>query len=288
MKRYFAYASIALALFLCTLTYFTCIKRTKGFCYTKIHSRYAYDHRWDFGPPSKSQEALLDHITEQPFTLLGSGKECYAFVSSDGKIVVKFFKQKHMRTQYVLNYLPLSTRTQTLRNVMLNRHRAKRNALYQSYQIAYERLPEETGVLYLHLTKTNYLNQTILLNISDRKSLKLKLDDMEFLVQKRAYSIFDELNAHPEKGEEIISSIVELITNRNKKGVGDNDVNCARNLGIIGGKAVQIDVGEFYPSIPKLEIQDELKQATLDLHTFLEQNHPELVPYLQCQLNPLQ
>lgn len=288
MKRYFIYASIALALFLCTLTYFTCIKRTKGFCYTKIHSRYGYDHRWDFGTPSKKQEALLDRITKQPFTLLGSGKECYAFVSSDGNIVVKFFKQKHMRTQYVLNYLPLSTRMQSVQNEMLNKHKAKRNALYQSYQIAYERLPEETGVLYLHLTKTKYLKRAILLKISDKKSLKLKLDDMEFLVQRRAYSIFDELKAHPENGKEIISSIVELIENRNKKGIGDNDINCERNLGIIGKKAVQIDVGEFYPSVPKVEIQDELKQATIDLHTFLEQNHPELASYLESQLNPLQ
>ncbi len=288
MKRYFTYASVALALFLCTLTYFTCIKRTKGFSYPKIHSRYSYDHRWDFGAPSKNQEALLDRITEQPFTLLGSGKECYAFVSSDGKIVVKFFKQKHMRTQYVLNYLPVPRAIQALRNETLNRHKVKRNALYQSYQIAYERLPEETGVLYLHLTKTKYLKRAILLKISDKKCLKLKLDDMEFLVQRRAYSIFDELKAHPENGKEIISSIVELIENRNKKGIGDNDINCERNLGIIGKKAVQIDVGEFYPSVPKVEIQDELKQATLDLHTFLEQNHPELASYLESQLNPLQ
>jgi len=182
----------------------------------------------------------------------------------------------------------LSTRMQSVRNEMLNKHKAKRNALYQSYQIAYERLPEETGVLYLHLTKTKYLKRAILLKISDKKSLKLKLDDMEFLVQRRAYSIFDELKAHPENGKEIISSIVELIENRNKKGIGDNDINCERNLGIIGKKAVQIDVGEFYPSVPKVEIQDELKQATLDLHTFLEQNHPELASYLESQLNPLQ
>ncbi|MEM8727824.1 MAG: hypothetical protein AAGE99_03845 [Chlamydiota bacterium] len=75
MKRY----SIALALLLCTLTYFSCIKRTKGFGYTKIDSHYPYDHRWDFGPPSQDPAALLDHIAEQPLTLSGSGKECLCF-----------------------------------------------------------------------------------------------------------------------------------------------------------------------------------------------------------------
>lgn len=285
MRRSFAYTFVTLAFLLSICIYSTCIKRTKGFSYAKIHSRYAYDHRWDFGPPSETQEALLDQIDNQPFKILGSGKECYAFVSDDGEIVVKFFKQKHMRTQYILNYLPLSKRIQTLRSEKINNHQAKRKSLYQSYQIAYERLPEETGVLYLHLTKTKHLNRTILLKISDRKNLRLKLDDMEFLVQKRADSIFTTLTKHPEKGKELIGSIIGLIKARSAKGIGDNDINCARNLGVIGGKAMQIDVGEFYPSVSNLGLEDDLKAATSDLYLFLQKNHPELVPYLEAQIN---
>ncbi|QVL56806.1 MAG: hypothetical protein KFB93_05325 [Simkaniaceae bacterium] len=287
MKRYFAYAAVALAFFLCTLTYFTCIKRTKGFCYTKIHSRYGYNDRWDFGTPTKSQEKLLDQIAEQPFSLLGSGKECYAFVSADGEIVVKFFKQKHLRTQYILNYLPVPKVIQALRNETLNRHTVKRKALYQSYQIAYERLPEETGVLYLHLTKTKYLKRAIHIKTPKGKNLTLKLDDMEFMVQKRAYSIFDEIIAHPENGKKTINSILQLIAKRNKKGIGDNDINCERNLGILEGKAIQIDVGEFYPALPKQVTKKELRRATLDLQTFLDENHPELASYLESQVNTL-
>ena len=41
-------------------------------------------------------------------------------------------------------------------------------------------------------------------------SATLKLDDMEFMVQKRGYLIFDELTAHPEKRKEMISSILHL------------------------------------------------------------------------------
>ncbi len=287
MKRYFFYSSIALFLFLCTLTYLTCIKRTKGFCYTKIHSRYGYDPRWDFGNPSESQKKLLDQIAMQPFKLLGSGKECYAFVSADGEIVVKFFKQKHMRVQYLLNYLPLSKEIKALRNETLNRHSFRRKALFNSYQIAYEQLPEETGVLYLHLTKSRNLKRAIQIITPKGKHLTLKLDDMEFMVQKRAGLIFDAIKAHPEKGKEIISSILHLISNRREKGIGDNDINCEKNLGIVNGKAMQIDVGEFYLSIPKPITKEELTTATLDLRAFLETYYPTLIPYLQEEIDSL-
>ena len=192
-----------------------------------------------------------------------------------------------MRIQYLLNYLPILQTIQALRSETLNRHRVRRKALYQSYQIAYEHLPEETGVLYLHLSKTKSLNRTIHLKTPKGKNLTLKLDDMEFLVQKRAYSIFDEMKAHPDKSKEMISSILYLIAERNRKGIGDNDINCERNLGILDGKALQIDVGEFYPSIPKSVNKEELKRATLDLQCFLEENQPELVSYLQEEVNAL-
>jgi len=287
MKHYFTYISFALALFLSALIYSTCIKRTKGFSYIKIHSRHPYNHRWDFGPPSKNQQELLNKIASQTFSLLGSGKECYAFVSADGKIVVKFFKQKHMRTQYILNYFPLPKAIQTLRNEMLNRHQTKRNTLYQSYQIAYERLQEETRVLYLHLTKTKNLKQTIHLKTPKGKNLILLLDNMEFLVQERAFSIFDQLNIAPEKGKQIIPSIIHFIEKQNAKGIGDSDINCEKNLGVIGNDIIQIDLGAFYPSVPKSDIKEEVKKATFDLKAFLEKNHSGLVSFLENQVNTL-
>lgn len=280
MKHSFRTGVFTLLLFLSPLIYFTTIKRTKGFSYHKIHSHHAYNPRWDFGLPTQTQEKLLDQIATQSFTLLGSGKDCYAFVSEDGEIVVKFFKQKHMKTRYLLNYLPFSIRVKALHQEVLNRHQARRSSLYQSYQIAYERLQEETGVLYLHLTKTTSLKRAIHLQTKKGKRLTLKLDDMEFMVQKRATPIFDEIDAHPEQGEAIITSIIELIKSRKGKGIGDHDVNCEKNLGLYEGKAFQIDVGEFYPAVPTPVTKKELQEATLDLRFFLEKNHPHLIPSL--------
>lgn len=284
MKKYSIPATLGLLAFLVIFVYFTFFRRVQGFCYHKIHSCHGYNPRWDFGPPSEEQEKLLDKIAAQPFTLLGSGKECYAFVSEDEEIIVKFFKQKHMKTEYLLNHIPLSQELRMIHNETLNRHRDKRARLYQSYQIAYERLPQETAVLYLHLTKTDYLKRTIILMTPKGEKLILKLDDLEFLVQKRVRHIFDYLTVHPEQGKAVICSILDLIVSRSKQGIGDNDINCERNLGLLDGKAVQIDIGEFFPAFPALPSREELITATLDLKAFLEFHNPQLIPFLDQQI----
>ncbi|MCB1110884.1 MAG: hypothetical protein KDK64_07865 [Chlamydiia bacterium] len=284
MRKYFNASLVALALFLIVLTYTTCIHRTKGFCYKKIHSLYSYDPRWDFGVPNPEQNALLEKISTQTFSLLGSGKECYAFVSDDGLFVVKFFKQKHMKTQYLIDYLPLSQQLQMIRREVLNRHKSHRNRLYQSYQLAYERLFDHSGVLYLHLTKTNYIKKAITIRSPSGKRLALKLDDMEFLVQKRAYSIFDTIANAPKKGEETIDAILDYLASRNARGIGDDDINCARNLGILEGKVMQVDIGELYPALPRPAPEKELIAATLDLKDFLERKHPHLARYLDAEI----
>ncbi|QVL54955.1 MAG: hypothetical protein KFB95_06450 [Simkaniaceae bacterium] len=284
MKKYILSGAVALGIFLCVLTYVSCIMRTKGFSYKKIHSLYGYDSRWDFGLPSPEQAALLDRVSTQTFSPLGSGRECYAFVSEDGEIVVKFFKQKHMRTRYILDYLPLSEHIQMIRNETLNRHSHRRLSLYQSYQLAHERLQDHSGVLYLHLTKTNYLKKPITLFSSRGKKLVLKLDDMEFLIQKRAHHIFDVLSESPEKGKQTIDAILDYLTLRNERGIGDNDINCKRNLGVLDGKVIQIDIGELYPAISHSPNREELTAATLDLKDYLERNHPELVFYLELSI----
>lgn len=282
MKKYLAYFSIGIFLF--GAVYFTYIKRTKGFSYNKIHSHYTYDHRWDFGMPTEEQRSLIDQVTSKPLTFLGSGKECYAFVSEDGEYVIKFFKQKHMKTEYILNHLPLSQEMRMLQKEVVNRHLERRKKIYQSYQLAYERLQEETGVLYLHLTKTNYLKQSIHLITKSGEKFTLKLDNIEFLLQRRGTQVFDYLSAYPEKGKETINALLNLITIRNQKGIGDADINCEKNLGLLNGKGFQIDVGEFYPSLPCSPSKEELITATLDLKHYLEMHLPDLALYLDQEI----
>ncbi|NGX51628.1 MAG: hypothetical protein K1060chlam2_01501 [Chlamydiae bacterium] len=276
-------------IFLSFFSYITFIKRIKGFSIKKILSHHPYNSRWDFGTPTQEQEELLDQIASDSFTLLGSGKECYAFVNEAGTIVIKFFKQKHMRTQSILNHIPLAPHLKLLHQETITRRSHHRNRLFSSYQIAYEHLPSQTGLLYLHLNKTKHLRRTIrLIEPSGREHL-LELDKMEFLLQKRATSILDSLTSLMEKnrGDAVratIASILDHIAIRRELGIGDDDINCERNLGLIDGAVVQIDVGEFFLSLPSTPSREEYSAATEDLRQFLEPRSSELAIFLKSEI----
>jgi hypothetical protein len=280
-KKILLPAILSAFVFVCVFSYINFIKRTKGFSVKKILSEHSYSPRWDFGSPSDEQCALLDALASEPFTLIGSGKECYAFVNTSGTYVIKFFKQKHMRTQSALDYLPLAKHLKMLYQETVNRRQNHRNRLFTSYQIAYERLPFQTGVLYLHLNKTHHLKKTLHLLEPSGKKHTLDLDNMEFLVQKRAYSILETLSAlmedhQEERARACIHSILDLITERRALGIGDDDLNCTHNLGLIEEKAVQIDVGEFYLTLPTVPTRDDFTAATDDLRRYLELHYPQL------------
>jgi len=238
-------------------------------------------------PPQQLQ--LLDQISGQPFHYLGSGKECYAFVSEDQQYVIKFFKQKHMRTQSLLDHFPLPYAIKRIRNETISKRSLLRNKIFSSYTIAYQNFSDETGLLFLHLNPTKTLNRSIDITTRDGKKHTLDMDKMEFLIQKRANLIFSQIDAFMntnqiKEAKLAIGSILDLIIIRNQKGIGDDDINCERNLGLIGERAIQIDIGEFSLIPARYPPAEEFRCATYDLHKWLKNHHPTLADYLEKQI----
>lgn len=292
MKKTFVSCSIfALSLFLIFFTYVNFIKRTKGFCLKKIVSFHTYNPKWDIGPFTEQQEALLDQIGSQPFHYLGSGKECYAFVSDDQELVIKFFKQKHMRTQSLLSLWPfsLSPYLKTLYQSKVQRRSHLRDKTFGSYFIAYNHFPDRTGILYLHLNQTDTIKRKITLLPPKRGQLTLNLDSMEFLVQKRADRVFTYLDALLKENKikevkQAIGSILDLLITRSKSGISDFDNNCQRNIGFMEGRASLIDVGEFRLMPPSYPTEEDFHAATDDLKKWLETRNSELADFLEVQI----
>ena len=275
----------------CLLIYAYFIEHTKGFCLEKIYSRHTFNPRWDFGTPTNEQEKLLNQIASDAFTLIGSGKECYAFANEQGTLIIKFFKQKLMCTQSILNYLPLSHYQKSLHQEMITRRIQHRKRLFSSCQIAHEHLRAQTGVLYLHLNKTNSLNRKIcLIDPSSGKKHWLQLDDMEFVVQKRAYDTFSTLQSFIENDQidhakALIISILDLIHQKKILGIGDSDTNFVHNLGTINGEVCHIDVGHFFLTLSSLPTYEDYTTATRELLFFLYNRRPDLALYLQDEIN---
>ena len=58
--------------------------------FLKISSNLPYNPKWDVaGPPSNEIQSALN----QNYHYLAKGAQCYVFSSSDGKYVIKFFRQ---------------------------------------------------------------------------------------------------------------------------------------------------------------------------------------------------
>lgn len=264
--------------------YQTHLKRMPGFCISKVLSshRKHYD-KWEVAHDPNAIRAILS----QTFHYFGSGKTCYVFLSDDGQYVIKLFKQRHMRPfswfEKIAGY-PLWPKAQrNLKKRLEFRHR-----LYDSFKLAYDEMRAATALVYLHLNRTTHLEQKLYFIDKKGKRFVLDADQQEFLIQKKADRIFPTI-AHMEiePAKALIDSIIDLVNDRCQLGILDNDNNCERNLCVIDGKAVEVDIGELIKSTQYISESTRIKQlkdATRDLNLYLKNHLPELSHYLTQRL----
>ncbi len=286
--------------------------QTKGFCLQKIiASDLPYNPRWETSPLPDDNMQEIKAILKQPFHLIGSGSECFAFMSEDGKTVIKFFKLSFARPIYYHRGLfseDHSSYAGTLSNHPLTQQRWKApfdqyrqrflgirefrlNRTFSSCKQAYDKLQEETGVFYLHLNPTDCFNSNLTLVDRNGIAYKVPADSSKFILQHRATPLEEHFRQLISEGkvreaQESIDSLFNLVISRCKKGFFDRDfIN--RNLGYIGNRAIEIDLGSFIPDpamASPMAYKKEVYFATLELRGWLEKNGADLLPYFDQQL----
>lgn len=243
------------------------------------------DPRWEAGAPPENLQKLLG----QRFTYLKSGGQCYAFLSEDGKYVVKFFKYHLRRVPWILAHLPLPAKYAKLREKQRINREKKLLRDFSSYKLAYEELREESGLVFIHLNKTENLN--LRLTVVDKLHIEhsLNLDQLEFVIQDRAtlaFAHFETLIKENQISEakESIDSMLHLLVSRCQKGIYDEDPRLHRNLGFVGAKAILIDVGRLRPDTARTShavYVNDVQAITDELRVWLLKHSPELAGYLQ-------
>jgi len=270
-----------------------CEKQTDGFKISNIHSSLIPRPKWALPPLSEEQKNALRLLLAQKFYYLGSGGQCYAFVSEDQKIVIKFFKHHLRRVPWLIDRLPLPEFLDQMRIKQSKKRESKLLRDFNSYKIAYETLKDETGLLFVHLNKTQNRNQELVIVDKIGIEHRLQLDELEFVVQKKAelaYPYIDHLMKEKQlpKAKEAIDQICALIIARCKKGVFDEDPRIHRNLGFVNGKAQLIDVGRLKRDATRASpaiFKEDLQKITARMQGWLEQKHPELASYLEERLH---
>lgn len=248
--------------------------RKPGFTLSKICSSNPYDPKWEF-PITVPQLSEIETILSQKFTYLASGNHCYTFASEDGEYVIKFLKQKQITPMTWKDYLPIPNREAVRKN-----RKESRDRMYGSYLIAATKLKEQTGTLYLHLTKSRQFSRKLLLIDQHGKQHYINLNKAEFLVQKRAqigYSYLHELlsQRNIEKAAVAIDSLFSLVATRCRLGILDDDCQLWKNFGFREGRALEVDIGEFRYSPDEVIMLDvELDRVIDQLSSWMNKHYP--------------
>jgi hypothetical protein len=171
--------------------------------------------------PSSGVDPYL--ILKQKFYLKDQGGQSYVFISADEKYVLKFFKDMPRPWIPFKNYQ--------------NKKLGKLIRTINGYHLAFDRLRDETGLLYLHLSPTATPLPTILV---DRLTIEhpIDLSSVYFVLQKRAAPV----SAFTES---TLAQVSELIQKRASCHIADHDPRLHANLGWVDGQLVFIDPGRF-------------------------------------------
>lgn len=236
-------------------------QRTDGFTVASISSSRKPNPAWEVHSLSQDERTELDKALSQKYRYLACGNQAFAFLSEDGRYVLKFFKQKLFEPPFPWKWLPSAWLKEGRRAKKVWKKEDKLRRDFESYRMAFDELKEETGLILVHLNPTDWIGRNI--SISDKIHLEhsIPLDDFNFIIQRRAdlvYPTIDRLMAEGNiiAAKEALSSILNLFASRCQKGIADSDPDLDKNFGFIDGHAVQIDIGRFTRNTAKVKFHD--------------------------------
>jgi hypothetical protein len=261
------------------------LNTTNNFMLSEILSDRPFEPLFATRDLTLKEGTEVEHALSQKYTYFGCGGQAFIFFSEDGNYVIKFFKQRHFREPTHLNYIPFIGKYKERKYYK----RRKRLCLdYGSYKIAFEKMPEETEVIYVHLNKTPHWKQK--LTVIDKLNIEhqIDLDNTDFILQRKADLVHTRIDKQMaendlEGARQTIAKVIDLIITRCKKGFRDRDPNIATNCGIYKNHAIKIDVGRFTqdPLYAKpVFYKAELYHLTRPFSLWLSHKYPQLVPIL--------
>lgn len=265
-----------------------CHSQTGGFTLLNITDPRPNNPRWEVRKPEVKELLRIKKILNQEFTLMFPGGQNYAFLSQDDQYVLKITKHKRMRVPLWAQKLPLPPALEKRREKTKQKKQQLFESTFDSYIIANQYLHEFCGIEYLHLNKTDYLKQKLILVDWLGVKHKIDLDQYEFILQKRCiltHAYIDQLilDHKEQQAKEAILKLVRYVAYRISLGIEDHDICYGTNFGFYQGEPFQLDIGSlrFNPSYLTFDVfKTKIKQSTNNLRQWLSSKHPALVSYL--------
>ncbi len=271
-------------------------KRNHSFSIRFIYPSISPNPNWDLPELSQTEEKILEEISHQKFYYLAKGCHIYAFVSEDGKYVIKFHRfASHMRKFSWINH-PFSYLFNERRKKIKEHNIAKLHENMTSYKNSYLDLKDECGLLYLHINPRRHLHQTITLVDATHAQYQVSLSKTSFILQQRANLIYPTLEKllkekKIEEAKKVVSDVIQLILTCCKKGYVDEDPILHKNYGLLADRAIHIDIGDLVKreSISlKENYIPHLKEMTQNMRKRLKNEFPELLDHYDHQIQAIQ
>ncbi|MFI5334293.1 MAG: hypothetical protein ACHQT8_03895, partial [Chlamydiales bacterium] len=225
-----------------------CIKQTDGFTISSILSSRDNNPAWETRPLSSEEKREVKIALDKKYHYFGCGGQSYIFFSDDEKSVLKVFKQEKFQLPFWMRVFHIPVLLERYREKKIWGRKDKLSRDFTSYKVAFDELQEETGLVYVHLNKSDHLHKKITLIDRLNISHQVDLDTLDFVIQKRGELVYERITRLMQEGKQheaknAISQIIHLIVTRCQKGYHDRDPNIRTNCGFIEDRAVKIDVG---------------------------------------------
>lgn len=202
-----------------------------------ISSNLTPHPEWEVSPPPMEE---VDQALHQKYRYLARGAQSFAFVSEDGRYVIKFFRMKHLLSKFKDHFRP----------GVVKRRQESLASIFGAHVLAWNELREESGLVFLHLNKTDHLK--IQLPVTDwlGRRHQIDLDQTEFVVQRKAELIFTYLEKLKKSGGEesvkkAMDDFMDLIHLQQSKEIFDRDKAVSHNYGFVDGRPIHVDIGRL-------------------------------------------
>lgn len=266
-------------------------KHNDGFVIDRVYTKLPNSPEWEI-PLSNEKRQEVNEILAQPYTYLDHGFQVYAFESRDDKYVLKFLRHQRLHPPVLYDWLPDCSFVRDLKAKKCQKRSDRVKLLFESLQLAYTHIPEETGLIYVHLNKTkNQFKEAFVVDRAQNE-YSVPLDDTEFVLQHKAMRVKPTIKGLMKSGRVAeakvrINQLFDLLKTTAQKGILDTDgalIN-KNNIGFIHDRAIYIDVGRF---VFKESIKDKERFA-YDLrrlkpfYKWLVSNYPPLAAHFDRQ-----
>lgn len=254
-------------------------------------SMHDYEQRWECHPLALDKEKQLSQALGQGYRYLNAGVQSMAYLSEDGKYVIKFFKQGPFTCPTENHFFSRWGKQRAIQKRSI-----KRDHIFSAYRTACDKLSKETGVLYVHFNETKQFQDPLLLTDASGLRTPIALDNCDFIVQRRAVSLrdhLDELIARKDMcaAEDSIERLLALSPAFFHKGMRNRDIEFVNNYGFIDGDPVLFDVGRLLPCIGeegKEKYQKKLSGFLPAFRAWIEAFYPMLIDACDAAISKTQ